>query len=154
MEKKIFLLADDDIDDREMFCEALKAIDSDVVCHVVADGREALDILNSLTEQPQLIFLDVNMPVINGWQCLGQLKEDERYNAIPVIVISTSSHQREMEIAKKLDALCYFTKPNHFDELINVLEIIVKNLGPGLPQALQDQGGNASQYIHVLLSGK
>ncbi len=128
MAKKILLLADDDIDDRELFCEALEIIDRDIICHIVADGREALNMLDRLDTLPQLIFLDINMPVMDGWQCLKKLKENARYRNIPVIIIYTSSHQREITIAKSLDALCYFTKPHNFNELIRVLQAIVNNL--------------------------
>jgi CheY-like chemotaxis protein len=74
-EEKNFLLADDDSDDREMFCEALLSIESTVICHTAVDSREALHMLDELAMQPHLIFLDVNMPVMSGWQCLKFLKE-------------------------------------------------------------------------------
>jgi CheY-like chemotaxis protein len=136
MDKKIFLLVDDDLDDTEMFCEALASIDNSIVCHCAGNGQEALQTLNTLYEKPNIIFLDVNMPVMNGWQCLKHLKEDERYKQIPVIIVSTSSHKRESEIAADLGALCYLTKPNDFDELTIVLQVIVANLDDGLSSAL------------------
>jgi len=149
MNNKIFLLADDDQDDTEMFCEAIEGIDKNIVCHCVTDGREALKKLAELPKKPDLIFLDINMPVMNGWQCLKFLKEDERYREIPVIVISTSSHQREKNIAASLGALCYFTKPNDFSELVQVLQIIVANVGAGLPNALENIQGNFAQFIEL-----
>lgn len=149
MEKKIFLLADDDMDDRGMFCEALEIIDNNIVCHAVSDGRDALHALNSLNTKPLLIFLDINMPVMNGWQCLEKIKADDRYNEIPVIIISTSSHQREMDIARNMGALCYFTKPLHFDELTDVLRIIAGNIGPELPSALKYIESGVSKYVHT-----
>ena len=149
MEKKIFLLADDDQDDTEMFSEALAMIDNNIVCHCASDGREALKKLNELSEKPQIIFLDVNMPVMNGWQCLKHLKADKRYEKIPVIIISTSSHQREQEIAAELGAFCYLTKPNDFNELTTILDVIVTNLGDGLLSALQMMPLPCSQFIHI-----
>ena len=147
MASKIFLLADDDLDDTELFCEVLLDIDKSIICHCATDGREALKILEELPANPDLIFLDVNMPVMNGWQCLKQLKADERYREIPVIIISTSSHQRERAIAASLGALGYFTKPTHFHELVQVLETIVANVGSGLPVALQNLQNNHAQVI-------
>jgi CheY-like chemotaxis protein len=149
MANKIFLLADDDLDDTELFCEVLIDIDKSIVCHCATDGREALKILEGLPANPDLIFLDVNMPVMNGWQCLKLLKEDERYRQIPVIIISTSSHQRERNIAASLGALGYFTKPSNFLELVQVLQLIVANVGSGLPGALQNLQGNSSQFIEL-----
>lgn len=147
MEDKIFLLADDDSDDKEMFAEALTSIDKTIIFHTAVDGREALKMLDELNAKPQLIFLDVNMPVMNGWQCLKALKEDERYKQIPVIVISTSSHQRDIDIARDLGALCYFTKPNDFNDLKNVLQVIVENIHTNLAGALQSM--QASGFSHV-----
>lgn len=149
MDKKVFLLADDDLDDTEMFCEALASIDNSIVYHCAGNGREALQTLSTLSEKPQLIFLDVNMPVMNGWQCLKHLKEDERYKQIPVIIVSTSSHQREREIAADLGALCYLIKPNDFNELTQVLQVIVANLGDGLSSALHEIPMPCSQFIHI-----
>lgn len=56
MDKKIFLLADDDRDDTEMFMETIAGIDNSIICHCTADGREALQKLDELTEKPHLIF--------------------------------------------------------------------------------------------------
>jgi CheY-like chemotaxis protein len=148
MDKKVFLLADDDMDDTEMFCEALGHIDKSIVCHCAADGREALQILGGLSEMPDIIFLDVNMPVMNGWQCLKLLKDDSRYKQIPVITVSTSSHQRERDIAADLGAICYLTKPNNFNDLTQVLQMIVADLGEGLSNALQNRQGSFSHFVH------
>ena len=154
MRNKIFLLADDDRDDTEMFSEALAAIDHTIVCHAASDGREVLDTLEELTTMPDLIFLDVNMPVMNGWQCLKALKEDDRYNQIPVIIISTSSHERDIEIASDLGALCYFTKPHYFHELTRVLKVIVENVGAGLPHALRGSPEAISKFIFGCFDNK
>jgi CheY-like chemotaxis protein len=149
MNQKIILLADDDVDDTEMFCEAIENIDKSIVCHCAVNGKELLNKLNALVEKPQLIFLDVNMPVINGWECLRMLKEDEKYRNIPVIMISTSSHKKEMDIAWDLGALCYFIKPNNFNELSEVLEAITANLGTTLLDTLQNIQNNGSSHIFI-----
>jgi CheY-like chemotaxis protein len=150
MEQKTFLLADDDIDDREMFCEALGSIDEHIVCHTVADGKEALTTLEQQSDLPALIFLDVNMPVMNGWQCLQKLNEHKRYSTIPVIVMSTSSHQREIDIARQFRALCYLTKPHDYNDLIQVLQTIVANTGPALAPALRELELKGSPYVRTL----
>jgi CheY-like chemotaxis protein len=147
MNGRIFLLADDDSDDTEMFVEAIAGIDKSINCHSAVDGQEALKKLDELNKKPDLIFLDVNMPVMTGWQCLKILKEDERYNHIPVIIISTSSHQREIDIAIDLGALCYLTKPNNFNELKQVLQVIVMNIGTELPNALRDMQKKGSSFV-------
>lgn len=136
MEQKIILLADDDIDDTEMFCEALTNIDDNLICHCSTNGNDLFTKLNEISKNPDLIFLDLNMPVLNGWQCLKILKEDQRFKDIPVIMISTSSHKGEIATAMDLGALCYFVKPNSFKEFTHILEEITENLGPNLKNAV------------------
>jgi CheY-like chemotaxis protein len=145
MEQKIILLADDDRDDIEMFCEALEEIDNTVTCYWTINGEELLNKINGLIDKPNLIFLDVNMPIMNGWGCLKALKEDKRYSDIPVIMISTSSHKEDIDAAISLGALCYFVKPNDFKDLIYVLQIITDNLGTGLKEVLDQTQGK--KYI-------
>lgn len=149
MEKKIILLADDDRDDTELFCEALSDIDDRIACQFSVNGTQLLKQLEDLTGRPHLIFLDLNMPIMSGWQCLQILKEDERYRAIPVIMISTSSHEKEIEMASDLGALCYFVKPNNFNELKNVLRVITENLGIGLKDALMELEKTGSKHVFV-----
>ena len=100
--------------------------------HCAADGQVALQIPGELFKNPDIIFLNVNMAVMNGWQSLKLLKEDSRYKQIPVIIVSTSSPQRKGDIAADLGAICYFTKPNDFNKLTQVLQLIVANLGAEL----------------------
>lgn len=147
MKARSFLLADDDKDDVEMFCEILMGIDNTILCHCVENGKEALRILDELAEKPDLIFLDINMPVMNGWQCLKQLKEDKRYQQIPVVVYSTSSHRREIDIAMELGALCFLTKPSDFKELQEIFRVIINNLGANLLSALYNFHKNSSNCI-------
>lgn len=120
-----FLLADDDADDKTLFCEALAEIDPTIVCHTAADGKEALAILSEgQAKKPDIIFLDINMPVMDGWQCLGKLKADARHSNIPVIMYSTSSYQRDIEQALESGAFCFFTKPSDYRELRKILRLI------------------------------
>lgn len=95
MAKKI-LLIDDDPDDRDLFCEAIEEIALEIVCNTAPNGQKALANLNDKEiEKPDIIFLDVNMPVMNGWQCISLLQKEEAYKNIPVIMYSTSSHPED-----------------------------------------------------------
>jgi len=124
-----FLLIDDDSDDRELFSEALAAVDPISVCDRAPDGPEALGKLaNQAQQKPDMIFLDINLPVMSGWQILKQLKRTEDYRQIPVIMYSTSSNPRDKDIAKDLGALCFFTKPSSYQTLKGMLEIVVANM--------------------------
>ena len=125
--KKIILLAEDDTDDRELFCEAIASIKDNTTVNYAENGKEALNKLEEMPTKPNMIFLDINMPVMNGWQCLKTLKEDERYKHIPVVIYSSSSNHREREIAKDMGASLFFTKPNDFYVFKEKLEVIINS---------------------------
>ncbi len=138
---KRFLLADDDEDDAMLFREALQEIDPAIICYYAVDGREVMDKLDREFEIPHIIFLDVNMPGMDGWVCLTKLKQDTRYKHIPIIMYSTSSYQRDADKALDLGALCFFTKPNDFKQLKNILEVVAENLKGDLLNAIKKFDG-------------
>ncbi|MBX2906367.1 MAG: response regulator [Taibaiella sp.] len=122
MNFKQFLLVDDDRDDRELFCEALEDLDKEISCHTAAGADEAMELLAALQPgKPDVIFMDINMPLVSGWECLTLLKKHDLYRDIPVIIYSTSSHTRDIEIAKNLGAYRFITKPHDYKLLLRVL---------------------------------
>ena len=126
------LLADDDKDDRELFAEALASLDPTVICEEAEDGQQALEFLaNEQSDPPNLIFLDINMPVMNGWEVLKQMKRNSLYSRIPVIMYTTSSGERERRLATDLGALCLVTKPDDFRLVRNLQSIVIKALHEG-----------------------
>jgi CheY-like chemotaxis protein len=128
------LLVDDDSDDREFFCEALEGIPFETFCYTAPDGRKALSQMDKKEiDIPDLIFIDINMPVMSGWKCLSLLKEREEYKNIPVIMYSTSSYAEDIEKARRAGALCFLSKPNDIKELRKNLEIIVAHYINGSP---------------------
>jgi CheY-like chemotaxis protein len=132
--KRTFLLADDDPDDVDMFRDALLIIDPSIVFYHVHDGRGILEKLDDKNlEKPDIIFLDINMPIMNGWECLAQLEQHELYSNIPVIIYSTAFHHKEVQKAIDMGAVCFFTKPTEFSQLITNLRLIADNLGKDLP---------------------
>jgi CheY-like chemotaxis protein len=127
-----FLVVDDDCDDTELFAEAIGSLDVAVSCLNASDGKEALDKLKSNAfEKPDIIFLDINMPVMNGWEFLSRLKGSEGLKEIPVIMYSTSSKSSDIKTAMSSGALCFFTKPNSFLTLTNILRIVVEYMQKG-----------------------
>lgn len=119
----VFFLADDDEDDRMLFQEALAEVDKEIRCIMVRNGREALDVLqNEMLLLPDYIFLDLNMPMLNGLQCLAELKQIELLRHIPVIMYSTSSDKDSREESKRLGAVDFFVKPSNFTGLKNYLQ--------------------------------
>lgn len=115
-------LVDDDIDDQEIFALALERVDIAIRCTVANDGIEALEKLrgNELF-MPQYIFLDLNMPRVNGKQCLAEIKKDSRLGHIPVIIYSTSSDPRDVEETRQLGAAAFITKPSKISDLVRIL---------------------------------
>jgi CheY-like chemotaxis protein len=123
------LLIDDDRDDREIFCEALERVSVETVCYTSPNGPNAFERLDkNEIELPNLIFLDINMSVMSGWECLKRLKANEKYHSIPVIMYSTSSYPEDIQKSQNLGALCFFTKPFEFNDLIQGLEAAVDHL--------------------------
>lgn len=136
---KFFLLADDDRDDAELFNEALVSLNPPVHFEHVEDGRGVIEFLsNPHNNKPDLIFLDLNMPQMSGWQCLAKLKNDTYLQNIPVVMYSTSSHPRDKEIAVDLGAHGFITKPTDFKVLRRILQGIAGNLDGDLRKVLKD----------------
>ena len=135
---KKFLLADDDADDTSLFCEALAEISSTIECQTAENGLELFELLSKPDRgKPDIIFLDINMPLMNGWDCLKKLKEDADLSNIPIIMYSTSSAKRDIEMAYSLGALFYLKKPENFRELSKILEIVATNTQDSLVSQLK-----------------
>jgi len=116
------LLIDDDIDDHEILSMALKKVDSSIVVNYAHDGVEALKKLKELVPRPHLILLDLNMPRMNGKQCLQAIREDEVFGDTPVYIYSTSALPDVVEETIKMGATGYIEKPADIPTLIGVLE--------------------------------
>jgi CheY-like chemotaxis protein len=121
----IILYAEDDPEDADVFRDALKSIDNSIGCIVARDGLEALSVLDNSVILPDFIFLDVNMPVLGGRDCLIRIKSNKQFSDIPVIMYTTSNRQHEIQDFKNLGATDYFIKPNTFAELYHYLKSIL-----------------------------
>lgn len=123
----LVLFIDDDPDDYEIFCEALKGIDVNARCVQAFDCEEAIQMLNDFAVGTWLdfIFLDVNMPKIDGQECLKTLKGSPRLKDIPVILFSSSSNLVDIDKIKQLGARKFVIKPPSINEIRNVLKGIL-----------------------------
>ncbi len=115
-EKKIMII-DDDQDDRFFFREALTEILSSAVCVEANDGIDALNQLRKVEQLPDFIFLDINMPRMNGKECLSELKKDVKLKNIPVIMYSTSVSPECIKELKALGSSSYLSKPTDLNKL-------------------------------------
>jgi CheY-like chemotaxis protein len=126
---KAVLMVDDDVDDRDLFCEALLEVDSSLQCIHASSGEQAFTLLTaSGARLPDIIFLDLNMPRLNGLQCLQVLKQDKALAHIPVVIYSTSWQEKDRLEAERCGAAAFITKPSAFKEICQsiagVLELI------------------------------
>ncbi|MES2516419.1 MAG: response regulator, partial [Bacteroidota bacterium] len=117
MELQLIMIVDDDKDDRFFFEEALKKINPEMTCIHAMHGEDALEKLKPLTVLPQFIFLDLNMPVMNGVGFLEQLNAHPAFRQIPVIVYTTSVSEYDMKITRELGAKYYLPKTAEIEKL-------------------------------------
>ena len=115
------LVVDDDADDQFIFIDAINEIAMDIECLTANNGLEALAHLNDTVPQPSIIFLDLNMPLMNGFECLGRIKNDENLKKIPVVIISTSDSPLDKKRTKELGAEIFLTKTPDFNRLKSTL---------------------------------
>jgi CheY-like chemotaxis protein len=120
------LLIDDDEDDQELFAEAIGQVAASVQCTVLESAQDALRMLESGEIAVDLIFLDLNMPVMSGQQFLAEKNQRAGLRDIPVIVLSTSSNADIIAKTTALGVRKFVTKPNSFTELKTILFNILK----------------------------
>jgi len=118
------LLVDDDQDDQALFCEAVRNINPSIQCEILNNGAEALDSLMHASKLPDVVFLDINMPVMDGRKCLKEIKSIEKLKNIQVVIYTTSSNADEISGLRGLGAE-YIHKPNRFDEMIHAIAAFV-----------------------------
>jgi CheY-like chemotaxis protein len=109
---KRLLLVDDDEDDREFFLQVMEEVLPEVSCETATNGRIALDKLNTTHQRPDLIFLDLNMPLMNGRQFLHEIRNYKHLMEIPVVILSTSSDAQTIGETIALGAKHFITKPD------------------------------------------
>jgi CheY-like chemotaxis protein len=126
MLKDTVLYVDDDADDRQVFAEVMKEVHPNTVCQTVGDAVGALGVLKSKKEQLLCIFLDVNMPVTNGFQLLENIRVNKQYDQIPIFILSTSRTQQGESRARELGAKDYLLKPNSYHELVVLMDSCFK----------------------------
>ena len=119
------MLADDDKDDQEVFHDALKETDVPAELTTVNNGQELIDKLKDPSEpNPDIIFLDINMPVKNGLKCLEEIKTDDTLKDIPTVILSTSDNTKDVERTFSAGANLYVPKPFSFRNMVLLLKKI------------------------------
>ena len=119
------LIIDDDADDQEIFLMCIRKISSNIDCLTANNGVDAVDLLKSNDGYvPDYIFLDVNMPKMNGIECLKVLKSIDRLSNTKILMYSTTSESEVVKESLRLGADEFIKKPSKTDELKEKLSII------------------------------
>jgi CheY-like chemotaxis protein len=123
------LFIDDDSEDTELYCEAVSYLNNSdfladktekVQCLTLNTATKPVDFLSSLIELPDYIFMDINMPVMGGEECLRHLKSREQFSQIPIIMFSTVCEDYQVRKFLQLGAHDCIQKPVGFNALVKV----------------------------------
>lgn len=130
------LLVEDNEGDILLVSEALQNSNKDNQLSIVKDGQSAIDFFNGekghdILNHPNLVLLDINLPCLNGHEVLHYIKTNDKLKHIPVIVLTTSSSQKDILASYRNYANCYIVKPmdaQKFDEVINGIQSFWSNI--------------------------
>lgn len=125
----LIYLVDDDNEDRMLFKEALNEIDMPVI---IKDFDNGVSLINTLLQVenvlPDAIFLDLNMPLMTGEECIDDIRNEAVFSEIPIIIYSNYVDDSMAYRLKNKGANGYLMKPNSFDKLKNLLVISIDNI--------------------------
>ncbi len=132
VQRRTVLMVDDDAEDCLLVRDALREAGRSCDVRFVRDGEELFDYLRHTGEYcqgygapwPDLILLDLKMPRKDGRESLGELKADPRCRRIPVVVLTSSTAESDVEFCYSLGANSYVTKPSGFRELVELLDVL------------------------------
>ena len=125
--RHVILIVDDNMDDREIIRDAFMSNHTDNREYVfIENGDRLLEYLQNSddTDLPSLIMLDLNMPGKDGREALKDIKSEEQFKPIPIVVFTTSSSQRDRDTSYLLGANCFVTKPDTFNKLVELTNSI------------------------------
>jgi CheY-like chemotaxis protein len=123
--RNIFLI-DDDSDDTQFFVEAVQAVNREAVCRTALNPVKALEELQAAEQLPDIIFLDYNMPAVNGLEFLKRMEQSERLKHIEVIVLSTPPEEVMVPwLDRNNIRVKYISKPVHMEELQEILKELI-----------------------------
>ncbi|MBC5842474.1 response regulator [Flavobacterium sp. F-380] len=120
------LIADDDEDDRTFFSEAMTELKMNNKLTLFNDGKDLMDYLNDPEiTLPHILFLDLNMPYMSGFECLKMIRANDRFRDVSIAIYSTSSSEKDIEETFIEGANIYIKKPNDFTKLKKVIKEVL-----------------------------
>ncbi|MGY2897147.1 response regulator [Deinococcus sp. UYEF24] len=126
----VILLVDDDHRDAMLFTELCHDISPDIDVHHAENGREGLTYLeeghagSTLSPRPDLIVLDLNMPVMDGHTFLAEAKQRDHFQLIPIIVLSISNQPGDIQRSYQNHASGYLVKPESFEDMKTLVQVV------------------------------
>ena len=126
MQYQNILLIDDDDDDREIFREAVNSLGKGILFEDEKNPEEALVKLQKAEVLPDVIFLDYNMPDMNGQDFIEQIRKEKRLIGIPVILYSTYSEEAAEQLSLTAGTEYFISKPHNFEDLKNILKNVLQ----------------------------
>jgi two-component system response regulator len=129
LKKFSIIIADDDIDDQYLVKQAIIETQINYEITSVYNGMQLMDFLlrreayrNIPDNLPDLILLDINMPILNGFGVLAQIKENPEFSDIPVYILTTSNSEFDKVRSKQLGAVGFYTKPVNYNDLKKIIQ--------------------------------
>ena len=132
------ILTEDDTDDIMFFKLALRKIDYKFTPWIAKSCDELFTILDEMIKIPEMIFLDLNMPCVDGFECLKKIRNISLLDTCKVVILTTSSNTENLIKSRSLGADLYVTKPSDHSKLISVLN------------SLLIEGDNGSEFVYKI----
>ena len=127
------LLVEDSPADVKITLRAFSEVKSECKLYVVNDGQDALDFIYNKGEykdkskfpRPDLILLDINMPKMNGFEVLENLKSDLEYSSIPVVMLTSSRNEEDIAKSYRKNAASYIPKPVNYKDFVKIVDAFI-----------------------------
>ena len=114
-------LAEDDVEDMDFFTDIISDISPDIKIFVASNGIQLMGLLANAKQLPDFIFLDLNMPIKTGFECLKEIRSTEKWKTVKIVILSTSSQPEQIKEAYKMGADLYLQKPNSYNTFRDTL---------------------------------
>lgn len=123
---KNIILADDDTDDCELFKDAVKELSVQAKLSILENGETLMATLEeTVPPPPDVIFLDLNMPLKNGYETLIEIRNTPKLKGIPIVIFSTTANDDAIKKTYEHGANYYIRKPSSFQLLVKVIETVL-----------------------------